>query len=57
MKIIVHKIEIKPNDFEIFFNVGENHYKEALGLGPGASLFLFRLIIGVGKTKSPRLNY
>ncbi len=40
MKIIVHKIEIKPNGFEIFFNVGENHYKEALGLRPGASFFV-----------------
>ncbi len=34
MKIIVHKIEIKPNGLEIFFNVGENHYKEALGETP-----------------------
>ena len=40
IKIIVHKIEIKPNGFDIHFNFGENHFNEALGHTPSASIFV-----------------
>ncbi len=53
MKIVVHKIMIKSAGLEIYFNVGDNHYKEALGLSPGASFF----ICTDYKSKKPSVDF
>lgn len=39
-KLIVHKIEILKDGFEIHFHVGEAHYNQALGKFPNASFFV-----------------
>jgi len=41
IKIIVHKIDILKDGFEIHFHVGEAHYNQALGdQSPNASFFV-----------------
>lgn len=39
MRKIVHKIEVLPDGYEIFYHAGLNHYEKELGTTPGSSFF------------------
>ena len=53
MKLIVHKIEIIKDGFEIHFRVGENHYTTALEEFSSNASFFVSFSDGAGK-KSPK---
>jgi hypothetical protein len=51
IKLIVHRIEILKDGFEIQFYVGEAHYDMALGNHPSASFF-----VPFFQTKTPKMK-
>lgn len=53
MKLIVHKIEILTDGFEIHFRVGENHYTTALEENSSNASFFVSFSDGAGK-KNPK---
>lgn len=56
IRLVVHKVEIMVDGFEIYFHVGETHFKMALGKEPSASFFVSFLRNHGAKNKKPSLG-
>ena len=56
IKLVVHKVEIMVDGFEIYFHVGESHFKTALGKDPSASFFVSFLRNHGAQNKKPSLG-
>lgn len=54
IKLIVHKIEIMKDGFEIHFHVGEAHYKSALGDHSSSASFFVSFSGGAGGNQKNR---
>lgn len=56
IKLIVHKIEIMKDGFEIHFHVGEAHYKSALGDHSSSASFLCLFLADQMEIRKMRLS-